>query len=130
MDDTHKTVFRKWFSYIGELRSICPSATLLVSSVRSLEGTEFEINRHKRNNVTMSPNRQNIKLRFSKVSNKVEIAMTWLIDALNDLKQNFPMTIIYCNSIADASKIYTYITSRMFRRREYSDYHRIERHKQ
>jgi superfamily II DNA helicase RecQ len=78
----------------------------------------------------MSPNRQNIKLRFSKVSNKVEIAMTLLLDALNDLKQNFPMTIIYCNSITDASKIYTYITSRMFRRREYSDYHRIERHKQ
>jgi hypothetical protein len=76
--NTHKTAFSKWFSYFGELRSICPSATLLVSSVRSLEGTEFEINRHKRNNVTMSPNRQNIKLRFSKVSNKVEIAMTLL----------------------------------------------------
>ena len=72
----------------------------------------------------------NIKLRISKVSNEVEIAMTWLIDALNNLKENFPRIIIYCNSITDASKIYTYITSRMFRRREYSDYHRIERRKQ
>ena len=35
--------------------------------------------------------------------------MTWLIDALNDLKENFPRTIIYWNSITDASKIYTYI---------------------
>ena len=52
--------------------------------------------------ITQSPNRQNIKLRFSKVSNKVEIAMTWLIDALNNLKENFPRTIIYCNSITDA----------------------------
>ena len=130
MDDTHKTASRKWFSYIGELRSICPSATLLVLSVRSLEGTEFEIIRHKRNTVTLSPNRQNIELRFSKVSIEVEIAMPWLIDALNDIKENFPRTIIYCNSITDASKIYTYITSRIFRRREYSDYHRIERHKQ
>ena len=45
----------------------------------------------------------NIKLRISKVSNEVEIAMTWLIDALNNLKENFPRTIIYCNSITDAS---------------------------
>jgi len=50
VDGTHKTAFRKWFSYFGELRSICPSATLLVLRFRSLEDTEFEINRHKRNN--------------------------------------------------------------------------------
>jgi hypothetical protein len=37
----------------------------------------------------------NIKLRISKVSNEVEIAMPWLIDDLNDLKENFPRTIIY-----------------------------------
>jgi hypothetical protein len=35
----------------------------------------------------------NIKLRISKVSNEVEIAMPWLIDALNKLKENFPRTI-------------------------------------
>jgi hypothetical protein len=43
----------------------------------------------------------NIKLRISKVPNEVEIAMTWLIDALNNLKENFPRTIIYCYSITD-----------------------------
>ena len=75
--------------------------------------------------ITLSPNRQIIKLRISKVSNEVEIAMPWLIDALNDLKQNFPRTIIYCNSITDASKIYTYITSRMFRRHEYVSFKNI-----
>jgi hypothetical protein len=44
------TAFSKWFLYFGELRSICPSATLLVLRFRSLEETEFEISRHKRNN--------------------------------------------------------------------------------
>ena len=29
VDGTHKTAFRKWFSYFGELRSICPCTTLL-----------------------------------------------------------------------------------------------------
>ena len=32
IDATDKTAFRKWFSYIGELRSICPSATFLALS--------------------------------------------------------------------------------------------------
>ena len=58
-------------------------------------------------------------LRISKVSNEVEIAMTWLMEDLNNLKENFPRTIIYSNSITDASEIYIYITSRMFRRHEY-----------
>jgi hypothetical protein len=60
-----------------------------------------------------------INLRIS----EVEIAMTWLIYDLNayDLKENFSRIIIYCNSITDydTSNIYTYITSRMFRRHEY-----------
>ena len=43
--------------------------------------TEFEINRHKRNNAVT-------KLRISKVSNEVDIAMKWLIDALNDPMEN------------------------------------------
>ena len=29
VDGTHKTAFTKWFSYFGELWSICPSTTLL-----------------------------------------------------------------------------------------------------
>ena len=62
MDDTHKTAFRKWFSYNGELRSICPSATLLVSSVRSLEDTEFEINKHKRNNTVTKQTKHQVKI--------------------------------------------------------------------
>ena len=40
--------------------------------------TEFEINRHKRNNAVTK----------SKVSNEVDIAMKWLIDALNDPMEN------------------------------------------
>ena len=103
-DATDKTAFRKWFSYIGELRSICPSATFLALSdtctlqirqsvlkILNMKSTDIR-------EITMSPNRQNIKLTIWKVSNEVEIAMTWLIDALNDLKENFPRTIIYWNS--------------------------------
>ena len=85
---------------------------------RSLEDAEFEKSTDIREIKQLS---LSIKLRISKVSNEVEITMTWLIDDLNDLKENFPRTIIYCNYITDASKLYTYITSRlrMFRCHEY-----------
>ena len=112
MDGTHKTAFRKWFSYFGELRAIYPFTTLLEYRFRSLEDIEFEINRHKRNKAVT-------KLRISKVSNEVDCAMKWLIDALNDLKENFLRTIIYCNSTTNASKMHTHITSRIFRGHEY-----------
>ena len=98
------------------MRSICPSATLLVLRFRNLEDTEFQKSTDIRE-ITLS---LNITLRISKVS-KVKIAMTCMINDLNDLKENFPRTIIYCNYITDASKLYIYITSRlrMFRRHEY-----------
>jgi hypothetical protein len=41
------------------------------------------------------------KLSILKVSNEEDIAMKWLIDALNDLKENFLRIIIYCNSITN-----------------------------
>ena len=62
MDDTHKIVFRNWFSYIGELRSICSSVTLLVLRARSLEDTEFEINRHKRNNTVTKQTKREVTI--------------------------------------------------------------------
>jgi hypothetical protein len=62
IDGTHKTAFSKWFSYFGELRSICPSATLLVLRLRNLEETEFEISRNnKRNNTVTKHQVKNFK---------------------------------------------------------------------
>jgi hypothetical protein len=59
--------------------------------IRSLEDAEFEKSTDIREIKQLS---LSIKLRISKVSNEVEITMTWLIDDLNDLKENFPRTII------------------------------------
>lgn len=59
--------------------------------------------------ITLSPNKSNIKLIVKKVSNSVEMALLWLIDGLNTLKEEFPKCLVYCNSIKDASIIYQYI---------------------
>jgi ATP-dependent DNA helicase RecQ len=35
--------------------------------------------------------------------------MFWLIDSLQNLRENFPRLLIYCTSINDASKVYNYV---------------------
>lgn len=43
--------------------------------------------------------------------NSVGAAMFWLMETLNNLKEKFPRTVIYCNSIKDVSTIYNFLTS-------------------
>lgn len=59
----------------------------------------------------MSPNKENIKFVVKKVPNSVGAAMFWLMETLNNLKEKFPRTVIYCNSIKDVSTIYNFLTS-------------------
>lgn len=61
--------------------------------------------------ITLSPNKSNIKLVVKKVHNSVEMALLWLVDGLEKLKEEFPKSLVYCNSIKDASIIYQYILS-------------------
>lgn len=59
--------------------------------------------------ISISPNKPNIKLVVEKIYNRVESAMYWLIDALSNLKETFPRTLVYCNSISDVSKLYNHV---------------------
>ena len=59
--------------------------------------------------VTISPNKSNIKLVVKKVDRDIESAMYWVIEALSSLRELFPRTLIYCNSISDVWKLYNYI---------------------
>ncbi|KAK6181825.1 hypothetical protein SNE40_009608 [Patella caerulea] len=58
--------------------------------------------------VVLSPNKSNIKLIVSKVHKDLEIALCFLVDGLNEFKDTFPRTIIYCKSIKDTCNIFTY----------------------
>ena len=39
----------------------------------------------------------------------VETLICWLIDALENKREQFPKTLVYCNSITDVSKLYNYV---------------------
>ncbi|XP_063412367.1 probable ATP-dependent DNA helicase RecS [Mytilus trossulus] len=113
-----KPAFRKWFQHIGEIRSICPTASVLaLSATCTLKIRKRVMNALNLSpdvtDITMSPNKENIKIVVNKVNTELEIAMCWLIDGLHKEKENFPKTLIYCTSIIDVSKMYKYMSNEL-----------------
>ncbi|XP_069110241.1 bifunctional 3'-5' exonuclease/ATP-dependent helicase WRN-like isoform X2 [Argopecten irradians] len=115
-DGTQKRAFRKWFASVGELRSLFPAATVLALSatctvkikkrvMKVLEMKDDTIE------IIMSPNKPNIKISVFKVPSNTEMAMYWLAEGLSSKREHFPRTIVYCVSIKDVSKIYSYLTT-------------------
>lgn len=106
--------FRKWFRHVGELRSLFPSAAMLalsatctkkmlhkVTDALQLTGCKHFISRN--------PNKENIKYVTRKIESDIQSSMFWLIDSLEKYGDQFPRTLIYCNSIKDVSQIYNYV---------------------
>ena len=100
---------------MGELRSLFPSASVLALSatctnkIRKRVMKVLNLVEKETTIISISPNKPNIKLAVKKCDNHVESAMYWLIDALGNLKETFPRTLIYCNSISDVSKLYNHV---------------------
>ena len=124
--DEQGKVFRKWFCHLGEIRSLYPGASLLalsatcsktikrrVTDVLGLKDYEF---------ITVSPNKTNIKYIVKNVDPQIESSMIWILDIIRQMKENFPCTIIYCNSIRDVGQIYNFLVT------ELSDMPKIEEH--
>lgn len=57
----------------------------------------------------ISPNKPTIKIVIRKISNSLEMAMFWIIDA--STKEKLPRSLLFCKSIKDASSMYAYIVT-------------------
>ena len=111
-EEEGKQAFRKWFSHIGELRSLFPKASILALSATCTKKISKRVSKilqlpFDKNEIRVSPDKENIKIVVQKIPNSVEMAMVWLVDALSE--NTLPRTILYCTSIKDASNIYSYI---------------------
>ncbi|KAK3108745.1 hypothetical protein FSP39_014687 [Pinctada imbricata] len=105
--------FRECFSKISEMRSLCPNipfvaltATALPTQRRKIikslcfrPGYELFID---------SPDRKNIKISVKTVSNSdsFETIFEWLIQDLNQFKEQTARHVIFCESISDVTKVY------------------------
>lgn len=107
------------------MRSLCPGASILALSATCTQKIRKRVTKILRLNdamdVSISPNRENIKLVGNKISNTLESAMAWMIDPLKDGK--FPKTLVYCHIINDASNIYKYICTKIPDCRSVDMYH-------
>jgi len=61
--------------------------------------------------IQLSPNKSNIKFVMAKIPNLPELAMCWLVDGLEDRKEKFPKTVVYCKTIKDVAALYEYLTT-------------------
>ncbi|XP_056022113.1 uncharacterized protein LOC125660396 [Ostrea edulis] len=110
----NEEAFRKYFSKIGELRSLSLNVPIL-----SLTATASPSNRKKimkslcfrEDSVCIvdSPERPNIKINVQCVKNNADISDTfaWLIETLNKDKRNTPRHVIFCDSIKDCALLYS-----------------------
>lgn len=118
-DSDEYLVFRKWFRHVGELRSLFPSAPVLALSAtctNKIKKRVMKVMGLKENDtpqISISPNKPNIKLVVKKVSSEIETAIYWLVDALGSLEESFPRTLVYCNSISDVSKLYNHVVKEL-----------------
>ena len=115
-EEEGKQAFRKWFSHIGELRSLFPKASILALSATCTKKISKRVSKilqlpFDKNEIRVSPDKENIKIVVQKIPNSVEMAMVWLVDALSE--NTLPRTILYCTSIKDASNIYSYINAEL-----------------
>lgn len=111
-DEGGKKAFRKWFSYIGEMRSLYPEASVLALSATCTQKISSRVKKILNFStniieICVSPNKENIKIVVQKIPNSTEMALGWIIEGLHD--GTFPRTLIYCMSIKDSSNIYMYI---------------------
>ncbi|XP_022794673.1 uncharacterized protein LOC111333389 isoform X2 [Stylophora pistillata] len=118
-DKAQKAAFRKCFSRIGELRSLGPNGTPMLSltATAKLETQTAVINalalRDDFELIYVSPYRANIYLTKLIVSTKIWKTFAWLIERLRDQKNALERTIIYCKSIKDCGQLFQLFKSEL-----------------
>lgn len=114
-EENEEKAFRKSFRLIGEMRSMFPSANILAVSATCTKdiykgvAKELGLRKDDTSFIIKSPEKQNIKFSVKKVSHSIEMSMAWLVDALCDLKSDFPRTLIYAETIKQISDIYSFL---------------------
>jgi superfamily II DNA helicase RecQ len=112
--DKEEEPFREAFAHIGELRSLCPKVPLLALTATSGPSQRRKIMkmlcfRPNSQVILDSPDRENIKITSLCIPNldNLEKVFHWLISILKTQGAQADRHIIFCESIADVSKIYT-----------------------
>ena len=104
------TEFRLAFGQIGDLRSIIPEEAKILALTATATSEVLSTVKTKLNLVDplvigISPNRDNIKYHVEPLP-RLEILCQLLCEGLNQHRNRFPKTLIFCRTIAECATLY------------------------
>ena len=110
--------FRKWCGLVGEKRSFLPKQVPFLaltatasSSTRNKIIKSLSLNRCLE--ITVSPNRKNIKLFVLKVTSDISVNFTWLASELKETTIGCPRTLIYVRDYKTCGELYRFFMSNL-----------------
>jgi ATP-dependent DNA helicase RecQ len=117
--DSSSDAFRKWFSCVGELRSLVPKATLMTITATASEKCRKELKQKlsvvEMHEFVQSPDRLNIKLHVKKFigSQPLHEVFDFLLHIINIDQYNMPRIMIFCYATRDCGRLRTMFISRL-----------------
>jgi superfamily II DNA helicase RecQ len=113
-----RLAFRECFGRLGELRSILPGAPVLAltaTAAKKIKKNVIESLSLKKYMVLIdvNPNRPNIYLSVRKISNDLNSSFQWLVEKLKKEMNTMGRVLIYCKTIKDCGRIFTYFKCKL-----------------
>ena len=113
-----RLAFRECFGRLGELRSILPGAPVLAltaTATKKIKKNVIESLSLKKDMVLIdvNPNRPNIYLSVRKISNDLNSSFQWLVEKLKKEMNTMGRVLIYCKTIKDCGRIFTYFKCKL-----------------
>ena len=111
-----KEPFRKWGGLVGEIRSFLPkqvSFLALTATASPLTRDKIikSLSLKKCLEISVSPNRENIKLFVLKVTSEISVNFTWLARELNEKNIACQRTLIYVRDYKTCGELYQFFMS-------------------
>ncbi|CAB4012130.1 Werner syndrome ATP-dependent helicase-like [Paramuricea clavata] len=113
-----RLAFRECFGRLGELRSILPGAPVLALTAtvtKKIKKNVTESLSLKKDMVLIdaNPNWPNIYLSVKKISNDLNSSFQWLVEKLKKEMNTMDRVLIYCKTIKDCGRIFTYFKCKL-----------------
>ena len=111
-----KEPFRKWCGLVGEIRSFLPKqvpflALTATASPLTRDKIIKSLSLKKCLEISVSPNRENIKLFVLKVTSEISVNFTWLARELNEKNIACLRTLIYVRDYKTCGELYQFFMS-------------------
>lgn len=107
-----ESAFRGWFGKLGEIRSLCPDAPVMVLTATASKKNRLGICAKLCLKLPMEyiqcPDRPNIKLNVKLCNSNMDVAdmMQWAISGLQEERNNFPRHVVFTRTIRECAALY------------------------